>query len=256
MQTSVSLSDLAAAGKQVGAADGTLSAVLNRIMLPEPEIEVWLARLDLDADQAGYCASLLSRDERLRADRFHFERGRRRFTVARGILRILLGTHLKMQPAAIAFGYSKNGKPFVAGRATQIHFNVSHAEERALYAISKRCAVGVDIEYLNRDIDCGRLAERFFTPGERAALQLIPEIDRKQAFFACWTRKEAVVKATGDGLSLPLDQFEVTIAPGAAPRVVSFVAAMPHAADWTLYAVDSGSDYIATVAAYRPSDEN
>jgi 4'-phosphopantetheinyl transferase len=235
METCASVSDLAATSK--------------RIPLADAAIEVRLARLDLDADQVGYCASLLSHDEQLRAKRFHFERDRGRFIVARGILRILLGSHLGITPAKVAFGYTKNGKPFVADHAGQIHFNISHSSERALYAISNRCALGVDIEHMNRDIDYANLAERFFSRREHAELQLIPESDRKRAFFACWTRKEAVIKATGEGLSLPLDQFEVTVAPDAAPRVIDFAGAAQRATHWILYDVNVGDGYIATVAA-------
>jgi 4'-phosphopantetheinyl transferase len=223
----------------------------QRIPLDNAEIEVWLTRLDLDTDQVSQCEAHLSPDEMLRANRFHFERDRRRFIAARATLRILLGRYLATKPDAIALGYTRNGKPFVADDAASLHFNVSHAHERALYAVSPSCVLGVDIEYLNRDIDYSGLAERFFTNREYVALQRIPESARKRAFFACWTRKEAVVKATGDGLSLPLDQFEVTIEPDAEPRILVLPAATQRISDWTLYAADVGNDYIATVAAYR-----
>ena len=221
---------------------------LKRLTLPPPGIEVWQARLDLPAGEVEQCAKLLSRDEHLRAERFHFEHDRRRFIVARGRLRLLLSRHLRIAPAAIVFAYMKNGKPFVAGNAAQIHFNLSHSEECALYAISRSCRLGVDIECLNRDIDWHSLASRFFTHGESTALQHLPVSSRKRAFFACWTRKEAIIKATGDGLSLPLDQFEVTVEPDGEPRILA--AATLRLADWTLYAADAGNDYVATVAAY------
>lgn len=251
METCARVSELAAAGKPIGAAGGALPTALERIVLPDPAIEVWLARLDLNAGQVGRCASVLSRDEQLRAERYHFERDRRRFIVTRGVLRHLLGSHLDLTPAAIAFGYAKNGKPFVAGGATRIHFNVSHAHERALYAICRTCALGVDIEYLNREVDYCALAARFFTRRECAGLQRVLEAGRKRAFFACWTRKEAVIKATGDGLALPLDQFEVTVAPDAAPQILDFTAATQRLSDWALHAADVGGDYVATVAARR-----
>ena len=251
METCASLRDLAAASKRNGIAGGALPAAIDRIALPDPEIEAWLARLDLAADQVSQYASLLSGDERLRADRFALERDRRRFVVARGMLRLLLGIYLDMAPAAIAFGYAGNGKPFVADRPVPIHFNVSHAEERALYAFSRSCALGVDIEYLNREVDYGALATRFFSRREHAEIQRCPAADRKRAFIACWTRKEAVVKAVGDGLPLPLDRFEVTVAPGTAPRILDFGASAQRISDWDLYALDVGSDYLATVAAYR-----
>jgi 4'-phosphopantetheinyl transferase len=242
---------LATPGKPIDAAGELLPAAIRRIPLAHPAIEVWLARLDLDARQVGQCASLLSRDEQLRAERYRFERDRRRFTVARGILRTLLGAHLELPPAAITFGYSENGKPFIADRASPIHFNASHSRERALYGIAKTCVLGVDIEYTNRDIDYNGLARRFFAPRECADLQRIPVAGRKRAFFACWTRKEAVIKATGDGLALPLDQFEVTVAPDSAPQILDFTVATRRVSDWALHAVDVGNDYVATVAAYR-----
>jgi len=228
-----------------------LAATSKRIPLADATIEVRLAQLDLDADRVDYYASLLSNDEQFRANRFHLERDRRRFIVARGILRVLLASRLGTTPPEVAFSYAKNGKPLVADYPPQIHFNISHSKERVLYAISNRCALGVDIEYMNRDIDYDSLAERFFSRREHAELQLIPEADRKRAFFACWTRKEAVIKATGDGLSLPLSRFEVTVAPDGVPRVIGFAAATQRVSGWVLHAADVGDDYVAVVAAYR-----
>lgn len=223
----------------------------KRIPLDNAAIEIWLARLDLNADQVRQCAVHLSPDELQRANRLHFERDRQRFIAARATLRILLGGCLAIKPDAIALRYTANGKPVIDNLAASLHFNVSHAHERALYAISRTYALGVDIEYLNRDVDYNGLAERFFTNREHTALQRIPEPGRKRAFFACWTRKEAVIKSTGDGLSLPLAQFNVTVAPDAAPRVLDFAGAAERVADWTLYTAEVGADYIATVAAYR-----
>ena len=251
MKTCASVRDLPAAGKRIDAAGGALPHALNRIALRDPGIEVWLARLDLAAGQIRQCASVLSRDEQLRAERFHFARDRRRFVVARGRLRQLLGGYLGIAPAAIAFEKAKNGKLSVTRHAAAVQFNVAHSDERAIYAVSRRCALGVDIECLNRDVDCDRLAERFFTQRERTMLRRIPEAERKRAFLACWTRKEAVVKATGDGLALPLDQFDVTVAPDAAPRLRHFAIATQRTANWHLYAANVGSDYVATIAAFQ-----
>ena len=237
-------------GKRIGFA--MLPNAVNRIVLPDPEIEVWLARLDLGIDQIAQCMELLSSDERLRAGRFHFERDRRRFIVARGVLRMLLGAHLDIAPAAVAFGYAQHGKPFVINAASQIHFNVSHSGERALIAFSASRKLGVDIEELSREINYGDLAARFFAPRECAALMRIAEPDRKRAFFACWTRKEAVVKAMGGGMSVPLDQFEVTVEPDAAPRVLDFAVPAYDIIDWTLHKLDVGGDYVATLAEGGP----
>lgn len=252
MGTCRSVRDLTASGKRFAAKDGVLPNAINRIPLPNPEIEVWLARLDLDIDQVVQCTKLLSSDEQLRADRFHFERDRRRFIVARGVLRMLLGGHLGIAPAAIAFGYAQHGKPFVTNHAAKIHFNLSHSGERALYALSPSCQLGVDIESLDNDIDYNSLASRFFTPRECAVLLRVPEPDRKRAFLSCWTRKEAVVKAIGNGLSLPLDQFEVMAGPDNAPRVLDAGANALRCDEWTLHPIDVDGEYVATVGAHRP----
>jgi 4'-phosphopantetheinyl transferase len=219
------------------------------VTLPAPDIEVWLAALDADARQLERCAMLLSPAERTRARQFHFERDRRRFTVARGMLRTLLGRQTGLSPAAIVFGQSPYGKPYIESAPAAIHFNVAHSADLAIYAISRSCVPGVDIEFLHRDIDEDAVARRFFTRREYAALQRIPAADRKRAFLTCWTRKEAIVKAAGKGLQLPLDSIEVTVAPDAEPQILSITCG--RIADWTLYSVNAGRDHVATVAAHR-----
>jgi len=252
MKTCTSVSEGLGTGKRVDMPDATLLAGPPcRVMLPAPDIEVWLMPLDARVDQIEQCFALLSRDEQARAERFHFERDRRRYTVARGMLRVLLGNQLGLPPAAIEFRYAQHGKPHVAGTATPIHFNVSHSADMAIYAISRICVPGVDIEHLTRDIEAEALAQRFFTRRECAKLQSIPAADRKRAFLAAWTRKEAIVKSTGDGLRLPLDQIEVTIATDAPPELLNITPG--DVADWTLYSVNAGREYVATIAAYRPA---
>lgn len=251
MTTGASLSDLAPAGKQIGATDATF----QRVATTSSEITVWQMRLDLDSAEVMRYAELLSGDEKLRAGRLHFEHDRRRFIVARGRLRLLLGDYLGVTPTAIAFSYTSRGKPYLTDNSAGIYFNVAHSEERALYALSGTCRPGVDIECLKREVDCDALARRFFTRAEYAALQQLPAFQRKRAFLACWTRKEAVVKATGDGLSLALDQFEVTVEPDAEPRILA--ASTRRIADCRLYAADPREGYIAAVAGYwhRQSEE-
>jgi 4'-phosphopantetheinyl transferase len=219
--------------------------------LPDPEIEVWLAPLDISAHQLEHCFGLLSPDEKTRVERMYFERDRRRSAVARALLRVLLAPHVGLKPAEIAFSLGPHGKPCIAAAPESLHFNVSHSEELAIYAISRNCALGIDIEYIARAIAHEGIAERFFSARENAELQRCAPTHRKRAFFACWTRKEAVVKATGDGLRLPLDQIEVTVSPDEQPRLISIPGGRTD--DWTLHAVDVGSDYIATVAAHRAS---
>ena len=251
MKKCSSVSEQPGTGKPVDARGDALAGLPCRVTLPAPDIEAWLMPLDAHADQIKQFCALLSRDEQARAERFHFARDRRRYTVARGVLRVLLGNHLDLAPAAIEFQYANYGKPQVTAAATPIHFNVSHSSDMALYAISRSCVPGVDIEHLNRDVEVEALAQRFFSPRERAELQSIPAIDRKCAFLAAWTRKEAIVKSTGDGLRSALDRIEVTVAPDAPPKLLDIMRG--DTADWTLYSVNAGREYVATIAAYRPA---
>lgn len=160
----------------------------------------------LTQDPAPF-AELLSPAERARAARFRYESGRSHYTVCRGTLRKRLSEHLSIPPAQIEFSYNRYGKPETAG----VHFNVSHSGDYALIAISRTRVVGVDIERISRAHLSDRIPERFFSPSEVRALRSLPAPDQLRAFFTCWTRKEAYVKARGLGLSLALDSFDVSL---------------------------------------------
>ncbi len=211
---------------------------LQRIAIPDTEIEVRLAHLDPDAKAVSQYASLLSADERERARRFHFEHDRRRFTVARGTLRILLGERLGIDPKAVNFTQTEKGKPLIAGAS--IHFNISHSHERALIGISNNKPVGVDIEYLHREVDYAALAERYFTLNEYAVIQSLPEAQHKNAFLTCWTCKEAVAKISGEGLFLSLSSFEVISPPG--------FTISQQVNGYALYKMETDNNYVAAVA--------
>ena len=245
MATGASLSDLTTRGKQITSA----SLALEKLVLETGEISVWQVRLDLDAQEVMKCAENLSGDELLRARRYRFEADRRRFVVARGLLRRRLAVQLNESPAALAFRYARSGKPYLDTGAAPVYFNVSHSEERALIATSGNCQLGVDIEYLNRPVECEKLARRFFTENECAALMNIPPARRKQAFLSCWTRKEAVAKALGDGLSMSFRQFEIAIDPDDAPRIIA--PGDDRIDHCTLYDQAIETDYVASIAAYR-----
>ena len=155
----------------------------------------------------------LSSDEQMRAERFRFDREWRRFIVGRGTLRIILGRYLNLSPEEVEFEYRPNGKPVLSAGLlhTTLCFNLSHSGEMLLLAVTYDRAVGVDIESINLDLDVETLAERFFSPAERAELQARPADRRLASFFSGWTRKEAYLKARGEGLTYPLDQFSVSM---------------------------------------------
>ncbi len=172
--------------------------------------------------------SWLSPDESRRASRFHFERDRRRFVATRGVLRGLLGRYLGVDPSALVFGYGPHGKPALGSPWQGLRFNVSHSGGLALLAFATDHEIGVDIEQERPVPEMDSITERNFSPRESAELRLLEERDRRRAFFRCWTRKEAFIKAVGDGLSHPLDAFAVTLAPGEPARLLH-VAGDPEA---------------------------
>jgi len=174
-------------------------------------VEVWRGSLDQEPDVRARLEAVLDRDELDRAARFRFDRDRHRYVVGRGLLRLLLARYLGREPEELRFRYGPERKPALAG--DELRFNLAHAEGTVLYAFSRAFEVGVDVELLRPDAADGRVAERFFSPREVAALRALPESEQPQAFLACWTRKEAFLKARGDGLTLPLDSFDVTLRP-------------------------------------------
>lgn len=174
------------------------------------EIHLWLANLDRPPKPLADLAATLAADERERAVRFRFPEHRDRFIVGRGLLRELLGAYLNQPAVALRFEPGAHGKPALAGVdvRTGWHFNLSHSGSRALYAVA-RCEVGVDLESLNRNVNHAAILERVCTPREWAAFQPLPAERIQPAFFACWTRKEAIAKALGGGLASSLRTLDV-----------------------------------------------
>jgi 4'-phosphopantetheinyl transferase len=209
------------------------------------DVHAWLVSTIEPPVSADMLSAVLSPDERARAARFRFERDRRRFVAARGLLRMLLSTYAGREPASLVFEYEAHGKPRPAG-ADGIAFNVSHSGDVALYAVTRVGDVGVDVEAWRPLADRDDLAARFFAPGEVRRLQALDPDGRQAAFFACWTRKEAFVKAIGEGLSHPLDRFEVSIEPGGGLVHVGGDAAEAQA--WTLVSLPAPDGYAAALA--------
>jgi len=176
--------------------------------LPERVVEIWEADLDLAADEMQTLGRLLSPAERDRASRFHFERDRRRFTAARGRLRQLLGRYADAPPDAVVIDTRVSGKPFT--REPPLEFNLAHSDNRVVFAFANR-PVGIDVERIRLLPDLLTIAARFFAAGEYEAMQHLTGASLTNAFFRCWTLKEAYLKATGDGLSFPLSAFQVSL---------------------------------------------
>lgn len=180
----------------------------GKLSLPSGTVHLWSAELDHPEDEIP-AFELLSVDERHRATQFRFERNRRRFTIARATLRVLLARYVARRANEIAFIYDQYGKPAIAGGEPQ--FNLSHSGELAVIAISAHLPLGVDVEQLSRSIDSDALIGSFASANERAAFAALPQQGRELAFFYWWTRKEAVLKALGTGHSQPMESFDVSI---------------------------------------------
>jgi 4'-phosphopantetheinyl transferase len=215
------------------------------------EVHVWGADLDVSPQCLGILRQTLDEAELARAAQFAFERDRRNFVAAHGMLRAVLGRHLAVEPGQIRFSYGPHGKPALANGPDSgyLRFNMSHSGALALYAVARGLEVGVDVELVREDMDCKQIAERFFSPGEVAAIRAIPEGERHEAFFKCWTRKEACVKAVGEGLSIPLDRFEVSAQLGRLKRQVHIGAGAGEGADWWVLDLLPGPGYVAALAA-------
>lgn len=192
---------------------------------------------------------ILSPDETARADRFHFEVDRQRSIIGRAYLRVLLGQVLDMPADELQFEYDEFGKPaLIPSQRRALEFNVSHSGEMILTAITMGRAVGVDVEKIRTDLDPNSIATQFFSAREREILASLPRPARYRAFFACWTRKEAYLKAKGVGLSLPLNQFDVSFLPDEEPRLLATRPDPAEAQNWALWALDLSSDYAAALA--------
>jgi len=227
------------------------SLMPERPLLGQKDVHVW--RVDLNQAPAiiARCRELLSIDEQGRADRFHFESDRQHFTVARGCLRAILASYLNIGAQTIQFSYAAHGKPELATSCLQsrpLKFNLAHSGSFALYAFTLVGDIGIDLEHIRPDFTGDDIARRFFSSTEVERLTRLPANVRDEAFFNCWTRKEAFLKAKGIGLSLPLDQFDVTLAPSEPAAVLLNRWDVTEARRWSWQAIDVGPGYVAAVA--------
>jgi 4'-phosphopantetheinyl transferase len=214
------------------------------------ELHIWRYTLKLQPQHSLVAESLLSSDELARAARFHFPIHRRRYVAGRAQLRRILGSYLKIAPASIAFTYSEFGRPAVppALNHSSLTFNVSHSEDLCVVAVSPIPSLGIDVERIRSDFGGEAVAQSNFAPAEFRELLSLPPDVRPQAFFNCWTRKEAYVKALGAGLQIPLDGFEVSLRPGDPSRFLRGAAK-----DWKLHSFAAAEGFQAAIA-YRGNE--
>ena len=216
------------------------------------EIHVWRASLDLC--HFRQYEQILSTDELDRAARFRFNRDHRRFTAARLFLRSTLAAYLHLPPREVRFGYRVHGKPFLdeACNRDNLTFNLSHSHELAVMAVAREREIGIDIEYRRPGSGSDTLAERFFSDDEVREIRSLPAEFQERAFFACWTRKEAYIKARGEGLSIPLDQFVVSTCPGQQTALLSTAHDQSALLHWTVCELEIEDGYEAALAFEAP----
>lgn len=209
------------------------------------EVHLHVTRLDTAVAEVNG----LSGDERLRSTRFRFDRDRRRYVAGRSFVRSVLAGYLDTQPHEVQLAYAARGKPELVGAAKSLRFNFSGAGEWGMLGVA-RCDIGVDVEQVRPIADLDDVARRFFAAREAETVLAAEGEERVIRFLACWTRKEAFVKATGVGIGTSLSDFEVTIAPSDTPRITH--VPNERAADWSLLVPRVRDDLIAALVVRHP----
>jgi 4'-phosphopantetheinyl transferase len=210
-------------------------------------VHVWRAALNRPPSIVEAFRSILAPDETDRANRFHFAKDRDHFIVSRATLRLILSRYLQIEPRSLRFCYGQHGKPALANEK-MLRFNLSHSHELALYAVTRNREIGIDLEYIREDFAVEEIAKDYFSQLEVVMLRDLPANLRVEGFFNCWTRKEAYVKARSEGLSLPLNEFDVSLIPGDPVRLLNVLNNQEEATRWSLRGLEPGAGYVAAVA--------
>lgn len=216
------------------------------LTIPADGVHIWRASLRVSPGVLEHLSAHLDESERTRASRFIFEGDRDHFIAARGILRDLLARYVGCSPGELRFAQGPRGKPSLerTGSTRPVSFNVSHSHGMAAYAFARDRELGIDIELIRQDFGGQEIAERYFSPSEVAELASLPPEARADAFFLAWTRKEAYIKAVGEGLAIPLKSFSVSLTPGKPPELRS-----EDAARWELDSFEPAHDYAGALVA-------
>ena len=221
------------------------------LVLSKDVVQLVRVNLDLSPEQVEPLRSVLSDEEKIRADRFRFDEPRAKFVGCRATLRRLIASCCQIAPESVQFDYGPHGKPQLSARTgsgfQQIQFSVSHSGQFGLIAITNDSLIGVDIEQINPAVKHLRLAERFFSTVESQTLARLPADQQLQAFYRGWTCKEAYIKATGEGFSFPLNQFVVEFDPAIPAQLMEVSGQQSLAGRWSTHSIDVGDEYAAAL---------
>lgn len=231
---------------------GTWAVPPQMPSLQRGAVDVWRIALDDEDDRLDRFRRMLEPHELDRGGRFHFEKHRRHFIIARGFLRSVIARYLGSQPESLRFIYGVYGKPALASEHG-LRFNLSHSNEVALLAVTLDAELGVDVEHIRADFASEDIARRFFSRAEVETFNSLTREEQVAAFFRCWTRKEAYIKAIGKGLSQALDEFDVTLAPDVAPALLQTMD--DDASRWLMEDIDVGEGYAGALVVERPVAE-
>lgn len=210
------------------------------------DIHIWRVNLTRPFVEYEYLRSLLSPSEQTRLAKFHFSRDQQRFGIARASLRRILALYLQADPHSLALDATQFGKPYLSKpEHAWLSFNISHSGDLALIGLTHERAIGIDLEEISRTIQPMQIATQFFSPSELAALKKYRGEEQRQAFFRCWTRKEAYSKAIGKGLQIPLNQFSVSLDN---EPVVQLEHHEPQPQPWSIYGLEPQQGYIGAIA--------
>lgn len=217
--------------------------------LLQDDVHVWCASLDQPLLKVQKLAQTLNGEERLRAERFYFDQDRKRFIVARGLLRTLLGYYMGTEQRHLQFRYNAQGKPSLdeTAHGESIRFNLARSYGLALYAFTLNREIGVDLEGMRLFSETERIADRFFSDQEKVVFHALAEYEKQEAFFRYWTCKEAYIKAYGEGLTQPLDHIDISLVPGEPATLLSINGDAQMASRWSLQELKPASGFAAAL---------
>ena len=215
------------------------------------DVHVWHASVSEHLEQLAFLRQVLSHDETSRADRFVFEEDRQRYIIARGLLRVILGVYLEFPPEELVFEYGDYGKPQLKWSARthpSVCFNLSHASDLVVYALTYEGAVGIDVERIRAFDNASHIVDRYFAENEKTVFQQLSRHRKAEVFFHSWTRKEAIIKALGTGMSYPMDRFTITLLPEEPMQLLHIDDPCYHSTEWSMTEFIPRQGYVGAVA--------